>query len=152
MNSNNWQIRIIQVLAVIGILLAFYLYLFHEGVLFLTCSTEGAFDCGKVSGPYAAYAKFFGIPVALLGMVGYVSMFAVIWLRDWFPSAEKLLRNLLFALIVIALGFSAYLAYLEEFVIGAWCQYCLYSAAVVVTMFILSLWNIFGRKKPKDST
>ncbi len=147
MNVDNWQIRIIQLLSIVGIVLAFYLYLFHEGVLFLTCVTDGTFDCGKVSGPYAAYSKFYGIPVALLGMIGYISMFTVIWLRNWLPQAENVLLYLLYAMIAVALLFSAYLAYLEEFVIGAWCQYCLYSGAVVIMMSILSVWHFFGRKR-----
>lgn len=144
-NTFGWQVRVIQALAVVGIVLAFYMLLFHQGVLYLNCSTEGAFNCDEVSGPYAAYSKFFGIPVALLGFIGYVGIFGVVWAGEWLPLLQGYVPRLLLLLTGVALLFTAYLTYLEAFVIGAWCQYCLYSAGLVVIMFGLSVWSNFGR-------
>ncbi len=148
-----WQPRIIQLLSVIGLLIAFYLKLFHDGVLFLTCDVNSLFDCGKVSGTYSEYSTLFGIPVATLGLLGYSAIFGVIWLRDWLPIIEQKLHIILLILVGGALAFTAYLSALEAFVIGAWCQYCLYSAAIIIVMFMLavSYWYASSRAKEPES-
>ena len=63
----DWQLRLIQLLSVPGMLLAFYLYLFHEGVLIVGCRVGTIFDCGIVSGPGAPYASIGPVPVAFIG-------------------------------------------------------------------------------------
>ena len=147
MNTENWQIRMIQLLSVVGILIAFYLVLFHNGSLILTCTQGELFDCGQVSGPYAAFSTFYGIPVAFFGLLGYVAIFMLIWLQDWVPVVRQYVVYLVMAIVSVALLFTAYLSYLEEFVIGKWCQYCLGSAAVVILMFILNIWAVRDHRR-----
>lgn len=144
----QWQPRIIQLLSVVGILIAFYLKLFHDGVLFLTCEVNGLFDCGQVSGKYGEYSTFLGIPVATIGLLGYVMIFGAIWLQDWLPIVKQYLPHILLLLIGGGFVFSAYLSALEAFVIGAWCQYCLYSAAIIIVMLGLSIsyWRASRRE------
>ncbi len=87
----DWQVRLIQLLAVPGMLTAYYLYLYHSGSLFTTCTVNDFFDCGQVSGPGSPYASIGPIPVALIGLLGYAAIFLVVWLRDWLkPIAENL--------------------------------------------------------------
>lgn len=151
MNTENWQIRVIQLLSVLGIMIAFYLLLFHNGSLILTCSQGEVFDCGQVSGPYAAYSTFYDIPVALFGMLGYIAIFMLIWLQDWVPFFKQNVTYLVLAVVSIALFFTGYLSYLEEFVIGKWCQYCLGSAAVIMVMFILNIWAVRTQRRTRAS-
>ena len=134
-----WQPKIIQLLAVIGIVVAFYLKLFHDGVLFLQCEVNSTFDCGKVSGPYAEYSTFFGVPVALIGLIGYVLIFGAIWLVDWVPLVRRYLGHILLLLIGGGFTFTAYLTAIEALVVGAYCQYCLYSAAIITVMLLLTI-------------
>ncbi len=145
----QWQPRLIQLLSVIGIVIAFYLKLFHDGVLFLTCEVNGIFDCGKVSGTYGEFSTLFGIPVATIGLLGYIAIFGAIWLQDWLPIVRKYLPLILLGLTGGGFAFTAYLTALEAFVIGAWCQYCLYSAAIITIMLILtiSFWLSVRRLK-----
>jgi uncharacterized membrane protein len=145
----HWQPRIILLLSVVGIVIAFYLKLYHDGVLFLTCEVDGIFDCGQVSGTYGEYSTLFGIPVATIGLLGYITIFGVIWLQDWLPLVKRQLPLILLVLISVALAFSAYLSALEAFVIGAWCQYCLYSAAIIIVMFLLTV--SYWRSTRRDS-
>ena len=139
MMKQNWQLRLIQLLSVPGMLLAFYLLLFHNGVLIVGCSTGGWFDCGSVSGPGAAYASIGSVPVALIGLVGYGIIFLLTWLRDWDIAIIDYLPEMLVGVTGFAFLFSLGLTGLELFVIGAFCQYCVVSALIITIMFGLSL-------------
>ncbi len=139
MNIEKWQVRFIQLLAVPGLLLAFYLLLYHNGVLTSTCTSGRWEDCGLVSGPDAPYAAIGPIPVALIGLVGYAIIFLLTWLAEWSPSLEDYLPELLIGTIGLALIFTGGLTALEIFVIHAVCRYCLVSAAIILVMFLLAV-------------
>lgn len=138
MNIEKWQVRLIQLLAVPGLLVAFYLLLYHNGALVSACKVSGWEDCGLVSGPDAPYASIGSIPVALIGLVGYLVIFLLTWLSDWLPSLDRYLPELLVGTIGLALIFTIGLTALEIFVIHAVCRFCLISAAIIFVMFILA--------------
>jgi uncharacterized membrane protein len=135
----QWQVRLIQLLAVPGLLVAFYLLLYHNGALVAACTANGWEDCGLVSGPDAPYASIGPIPVALIGLVGYAAIFLLTWLPDWLPILRRYLPELLVGVTGMALLFTAGLTALEVFVIHAVCRYCLVSAAIILLMFILAV-------------
>ncbi|MCA9975136.1 MAG: hypothetical protein KC413_05275, partial [Anaerolineales bacterium] len=88
MRIEDWQIKVIQLLSVAGIVVAFFLYLYHDGSLIGVCTASGWDDCGQVSGPDAPYSTVGPIPVALIGLVGYIFIFGLTWLRDWLPILD----------------------------------------------------------------
>ena len=135
----NWQVRLIQLLAVGGMMVAFFLLLFHEGKLISVCSSGGWDDCGQVSGPTAKYASVGPIPVALIGLLGYIAMFMVVWLEDWIEFVEIYMGEIMIALTGIAFLFSLALTLLEIFVIHHICRYCVVSAVIVTTQLILAI-------------
>lgn len=147
---DNWQVRLIQLLAIPGMMVAYYLYLYHSGSLFTTCTVNDLFDCGQVSGPGATYSSIGPIPVALLGLLGYAGIFLVIWLQDWIGLVEEYIPELVFGLVGLAFLFTLGLTALELFVIHAFCQYCLYSAAIVTVMFILAISYLLSGGKTSD--
>lgn len=136
---DDWQVRLIQFLAVPGLLLAFYLLLYHNGSLIEICTGSGWDDCGKVSGPGAPYSAVGPVPVALIGLVGYALLFALTWLRDWVAWIDDYTPELLVGLTGVAFLFSLGLTGLELFVIRAICRFCVVSAAIVTVMFVLSI-------------
>ncbi len=137
--KQEWQLRLIQLLSVPGMMLAFYLYLFHMGVLVVGCKVGSFWDCGQVSGPGAPYASIGPVPVAFIGLTGYAVIFMLTWLQDWdFPLMDYL-PELMVAVTGFALLFSLGLTAVEFFVIRAFCQYCVVSAVLVVILFGLAL-------------
>jgi uncharacterized membrane protein len=138
----NWQIQLIQLLAVPGLLVAYFLLLFHEGKLIAVCAPSAWDDCGLVSGPGAPYASIGPVPVALIGLVGYAVIFLLIWLRDWWPGLAEYLPELLVAVTGLAFLFSLGLTALELFVIQALCRYCVVSAVIVTIMFVLAISHL----------
>jgi uncharacterized membrane protein len=139
MRREGWQVSLIQLLTVPGLLISFFLWLFHEEMLVGACVPSGWDDCGQVSGPGAPYASVGPIPVAALGFAAYAAIFLLAWLRDWSATVDNYLPELMAGVTGIALLFSAYLTALELFVIHALCRYCIISAVIVTVMFVLSL-------------
>lgn len=135
----EWQLRIIQLLSVFGLLLAHYLLLFHKGMLIVSCTGSGWDDCGAVSGPTAPYSAIGPIPVALIGLAGYGLLFLLTWLKDWEPLAAGILPELLLGAAGLGFLFTIGLTLLEAFIIHAFCRYCLISAAVMTVIFILAV-------------
>ena len=139
MRAGAWQPRLIQLLAVPGLIVAFYLWLFHGGELAAAaCGASGWDDCGAVSGPGAPYASVGPISVASIGFGGYALIFLLVWLADFMDPVEAYLPELLAGVTAVALLFTLYLTGLEIFVLHAVCRYCLLSAAIVAAMFVLA--------------
>lgn len=136
---NSWQPRLIQLLTVPGLLIAFYLLLYHNGTIISICTPSGWEDCGQVSGPGAPYASVGPIPVAMIGLIGYALIFLLVWLKDWLEIIDDYLPELLLATTGLAFLFSMVLTGLELFVIHAFCRYCVVSAVLITIMFMLSI-------------
>jgi len=121
---------VILILSVIGLLLSIYLTYLHYAEGQAAFCSQGS-DCDQVR--QSSYSSIFGIPVALLGAVGYVLIF-------WFTyvSLTRSTRWLLLYTISLAgFIFSAYLTYIELFVIKAICPYCVVSAVIMTIIFIM---------------
>jgi len=115
------------VLAVLGVLISAYLTWTHFAGLTPVCtgSVEG---CQTVQS--SRYAAVLGIPVALLGLIAYGGLI--------FSTALWRETGIYLGLLISLVGtlFSAYLTYLEIFVIGALCQWCLASAAIMLAALV----------------
>ena len=147
MRPHDWQVRLIQLLTVIGLFVAYYLLLFHNGDLVATCSGSGWDDCGKVSGPDAPYSSIGPVPVALIGLIGYALIFLLAWLPDWWPRLDDYLPELLVGTTGLAFLFSLGLTALELFVIHAVCRYCVVSAVLVTILFALAISYLISVQK-----
>ena len=151
MIPDKWQGRLIQLLAVPGLLVAFYLLLYHNGALVAAGKASGWEDCGQVSGPDAPYASLGPIPVALVGLVGYATLFLLTWLPAWLPPLQRYLPELLVGLTGVALLFTLGLTALEVFVIHAICRYCLISAGIILAMFVLAVSYLRAANRAADA-
>jgi uncharacterized membrane protein len=126
----------IAVLALIGVLISVYLTLHKFGIIgTLVCGTG---SCETVQ--TSKWAVFMGVPVPLLGLVGYAVLFALAMMGlqpRWL--ADRKLSVVIFALADAALLFTLYLTYLEMYVIHAWCRWCIGSAIIVTLIWLFSL-------------
>jgi uncharacterized membrane protein len=124
----------VPALATGGVLVAGYLTYVESTNTLAVCGPVG--DCNAVQ--QSTYAKLFGVlPVGLLGLIGYISI-----LSAWFIShryedrASDVAVVTAFAIAALGTLFSIYLTFLEPFVIGATCVWCL-SSAVLITLLML---------------
>jgi len=128
-------------LALVGLLVATYLWLYKIGVVGeLTCGTG---SCETVQA--SRYAELLGVPVALYGVAGYGALFAV-GLAGLDPRRATNLRltRLLAALATAGVLFSLYLTAIELFVLHAICRWCVASAVIITAIWVLSL-SLLGR-------
>lgn len=115
-------------LTVAGIGVAGYLTYVHYKGISPVCSTGG---CERVQA--SSYSEITGVPVALLGLIGYLGIGASLFV------AGDIGRVLTFMLALIGFGFSVYLTYLELFVIDAICQWCVASAVIMAALLCASV-------------
>jgi uncharacterized membrane protein len=131
-----WLEEAIPPLAVLGLGVAIYLAYVETQAVAAVCGPVG--DCNAVQA--SPYAKLFGVlPVGVLGAIGYVAILAA-WLWGRF-GAGRLADYAPLAVFGIALFgtlFSLYLTYLEPFVIGAVCIWCLTSAVIITLLMLFS--------------
>ena len=146
---DDWQLRLVQLLSVPGMVLSFYLLLYHSGNLINVCGASGWDDCGKVSGPDAPYSSIGPIPVALIGLAGYAVIFLLIWFKDWLPWLDDYLPELIIGLTGVALIFSLGLTAVELFVIQSICRSCVVSAVIITIMFALSVSYLRSFNQPE---
>jgi uncharacterized membrane protein len=127
--SVDAKLRIaIGVLSVIGIGIGTYLTYTHYAGAHVLCLSSGG--CETVQ--HSRYSKLDGIPVATLGLAGYIGILISLAIRG------EAGRALGFALALVGFLFSMYLTYREAFTIHAYCQWCLGSAALMTLLAILT--------------
>jgi uncharacterized membrane protein len=129
----------LAVFALIGVLIASYLLLYKLNVMkTLACGT-GACETVQSS----PWADFIGIPVPAWGVAGYLLILvgAVLGLQPRFVEDRTLARMIL-GLSTTAFAFSAYLSWVEAFLLHAWCRWCIASAIVATLIFIAALFEL----------
>ncbi len=129
----------VALLALAGFFVALYLHLYKAGKIgSLACGTGG---CETVQ--LSPQSSFLGVDVALIGVIGYAVLLglALLAIQPRFAGAVWP-SGLLAVLSGGAVLFTAYLKYLELFVIEAICRYCVVSAVIIVLIFLLSLADL----------
>jgi len=129
---------VVPILALAGILVAFYLAYVETSDSVAVCGPVG--DCNAVQ--QSKFALLFGvIPVGVVGLAGYAVVVGA-WLGVVLGSGvwRHRARVALAAGSVVGVGFSIYLTFLEPFVIGATCMWCIASALIVTGL----LWVTAG--------
>ena len=129
-NSGIIVYTLAAVLSLIGLFDALYLAVEHISGRSVRCTIVTGCD-EVLSSPYAAVA---GIPLALIGAIAYFACFSLVILAIF---GYRLAGNLLTILVVLMFLVTLILLYLQAFVIGYFCQFCLVSAGVTIILTIL---------------
>lgn len=119
----------IVAVSLVGAAISAYLVYVHYAGVEPICAASGG--CEKVQS--SKYAELAGIPVALLGLLGYLAILAATLVPG------ELARMVASSLAIVGLGFSIYLTYLELFEINAICQWCVASAIAMTALAVLTV-------------
>jgi len=106
------------------------------------CSINDRWDCGVVN--HSQFAMLGPIPVATVGMIGYILMAVLAFLRSY---------RLLLVPTLAGLAFSLYLAHIEKDILQVWCIYCVISLGIISLMSLLNLGAVVSSftQKPKTA-
>jgi uncharacterized membrane protein len=135
-SKNNW-VWAIPVLCAFGAGVAGYLAYVETAQVAAVCGPVG--DCNAVQ--QSEYARLFGIlPIGVMGLGGYAAIMLA-WLTARYTKGKTAdLANLsIFGMALFGTSFSIYLTFLEPFVIGATCAWCLTSAILITILMLLSI-------------
>ena len=124
---NNTLVASIVMLCLTGVLVSGLALGEHYNTKPSPCSINDKWDCGIVN--HSPYATLRGIPVALIGSLGYALIAAL---------AGRLPR-ITAVLAFLALLFSLRLTWIEWKTLGVWCIYCVSSQAIIALVFLLTL-------------
>ncbi len=105
------------------------------------CDINAHWDCGVVN--HSPYAMLAGIPVAALGIAGYILMGTLAFLRSY---------RLLLVPTFAGFAFSLYLANIEAHVLGVWCIYCVISLGIISLMSLLNLGTVIAQMVRQPSS
>lgn len=131
------------VLAVIGVGVAGYLTYIHYNMSVLICTPGGGCDTVQNS----RYAAIGAVPVAVLGLLMYLGLLALGFVRRTQRDLYEPASMAAFAIALGGVAYAAYLTYLEIYVIHAICEWCVSSAIITFLIMLLEgygVWRILG--------
>ena len=139
----DWLTLIMIMLAIAGLGVSAYL-IWGYTVPGATLSCGGSSGCDTVKS--SIYANLAGIPLPVLGFVSYLTLLvllvfqrhAAVSKRGWSPYVALAI----FGISLVGVLYSAYLTYIELYVIYAVCRWCVASAIIMGALFVLSIFNL----------
>ena len=126
--------HVIAVLAFAGVVVSILALQVHYSTGTEPCSINARWDCGIVN--HSSYAVMFHVPVALIGIIGYLAIagLSLARRRGW----------LLFA-ATLGMAFALHLSYIEKNVLQIWCLYCVISQGIFALILLLSIvWLVLA--------
>ncbi len=133
---------ILLALAILGITASSFALREHYRTDLSPCSINERWDCGIVN--HSPYAVVGGVPVAVIGIAGYLLLGVLSWQRAY---------RLMLAGALVGLAFSLYLAHIEAHVLGVWCIYCVISLGTISVITILLIGTVVSQaiRRPASS-
>ena len=126
----------------LGLGVASYLTYVHYSGAPIACLKGGG--CETVQ--HSVYSKLVGVPVALIGLIGYVAILASLLAPE-----NETTRFATVAFTLVGFGFSAYLTGRELFSIHAICEWCVSSAVILTALVSLAVWRFLLGEEPSGA-
>lgn len=132
--------RIVCAIAAVGTAVSVYLVWVHYSGSLALCIGVGGCEAVQTS----RYSMIGQVPVAAIGLGGFLAMLGISLARIARPRSE--FDVALFALSLAAALYVVYLTYIEIFVLGAICPWCVSVAVCAVAIFAIVAWELFSRQ------
>lgn len=125
-------------LTIIGLLVSIYMTIYKVTNNESMCI--GSSGCSEVNA--SRYSEINRIPVAVLGVIGYAAILALLFLEQQPGIFQQNGTMMFFGISLPGFLFTLYLIYLEVALIKAYCPFCLASQAVMIVIFIISVFRL----------
>jgi uncharacterized membrane protein len=136
------------VLTLIGLAISGYIVIAELTNTQTACPQTSTFNCDLVQ--HSLYSKVGPIPVAYLGLGGYIFILLVLLLEGSVPFLAERGKLIVFAVTLFGVLFSGYLTAIEAFVLHAWCLWCVGSAITMTLLFVVSLVRLWRGPADED--
>ena len=132
---------VIAFLALVGVVVSALALQVHYSTTTEPCDINAKWDCGIVN--HSPFAEVLHIPVAAIGIAGYLAMAGLAIFRR---------PRLVAAFALAGVGFSLYLTYIEKYVLEVYCIYCVASLAIILLVTTLSLiWSFIPSRSQQSA-
>ena len=132
---NKWLYRVSLLLAGLGLLVSIYMTVYKLTENPNMCLGNGG--CSVVNS--SRYAELYGIPVAVIGIGGYLTILALLWMESRNAFLKHNGTLVVFGLALVGFLFTLYLIYVELALIHALCPFCVTSQVTMTILFIISV-------------
>ena len=122
-------------LAILGVIDSIYLVIYKYTGNNAMCLGNGG--CHNVN--FSPYSQIASVPISVFGLVAYLAILGVLLLEDHLEIAKENGPLAVFGISLAGVAFSAYLTWLELYVIHAICPFCVASAVFISLIFILAI-------------
>jgi len=131
----------IACLSIAGVLVSALALQVHYSTATEPCSINEHWDCGIVN--HSSYSVMFDVPVAAIGIGGYLLIGILALARR---------RFLLLVTALIGLGFALHLSGVERDILSVWCLYCVISQGIIALIALLSVAWLVAQAVKKRRT
>ncbi|HWS24617.1 MAG TPA: vitamin K epoxide reductase family protein [Anaerolineales bacterium] len=129
------SLAVILIGLVVSVYMAIYNYTDNDSM----CLGSG--DCSTVNA--SRFSEFYGIPVGLIGVFGYIALFLMLYYEDKFSITQKNGNLPFFASSLLGFLFTIYLIYIEIWILDAICPFCLVSQITMTILFFVAVYKVF---------
>jgi vitamin-K-epoxide reductase (warfarin-sensitive) len=137
--KKNLRILIVLLSALGAIVSALALQVHYSNKL-EPCDINAHWDCGIVN--HSRYSMIFGVPVAAVGIAGYLLIGVLALLRK---------RELTFAAALAGLCYALYLSHVEDSILQVWCLYCVISQCIIALIVVFAAILLAGGRKQQGT-
>lgn len=132
---DKWLYRASYALVIVGLLVSIYMTIYkvtaNEGM----CLGSG--DCSTVNA--SRYSEVNGIPVAVIGIIGYLAILAVHFFENRTPFFKQNGTLLIFGMSLTGFVFTVWLVYVELALLKAICPFCVTSQVAMTLIFAIAV-------------
>jgi uncharacterized membrane protein len=132
-----------MITAIVGVGISIYMTIFKLTSNESMCLGNGG--CSVVNA--SKYSEIYGIPLGIVGLLGYGAIVVALLLEDRLSFFEENGVMLEFGMGLVGVLYSIYLTYLELYVIHAICPFCVASAIAITLAFIFALIRLIRQFK-----
>ncbi|MBN2306218.1 MAG: vitamin K epoxide reductase family protein [Anaerolineae bacterium] len=129
------------VLCIAGMLVAGYMSWAELTGNETVCSDSGKMDCAAVQ--QSAYASTMGMPLAVLGFLGYAAIMGVVILEDQIELLATYGRTLVVGMALFGVILQTYLTWIEAARLDAWCQWCITSYVIIGACLGIGAYRLY---------
>lgn len=132
---DKWLVRASFALVIVGLLVSIYMTIYKVTSNDSMCLGSG--DCSTVNA--SRYSEVNGIPVAAIGVLGYLAILAALFFEDRSPFFKQNGALMIFGMGLTGFLFTVWLVYVEIALLKAICPFCVASQVAMTLIFILAV-------------